>query len=370
MQIQIALCADFPTQNGQPAPQHTQLQLYSSSGASNQMFKFVPTNPYTEDNQYTIVHLQTGYCMDALSYGTNNGDAVGLFPCTGASNQMWSLNPYNGGYLIVGIASNRCVNELSGNKALFDKITLWDCVPDSNAATNMVWGVSANIIPDKKLNKFGNDLLKNVEITLLLWGNVPNAGGYPDFYQTLLSSKTFQMLGQYGIGPGSFKGTLQLPLAGGPPLPPGTDLDIGLYLRQVIQAGLLTPNPNTYYAVHFAPGIGASCKQDCGYHGKHFIGDLPNQNTSHVIYGVLPDLTGCGCNAGTGNIFDSQTMVASHELFEGVTDPTGGGGYFESKTGQEIADLCGGKAFTISGASGKTYYIQRMWSNIAMTCVE
>ncbi|KAJ3324662.1 hypothetical protein HDU76_013367 [Blyttiomyces sp. JEL0837] len=514
--VTTVLSTDFPNSNGQPAPQHTQLQLYSSTAAANQFFKFVPTNPFSDDNTYTIVHYQTGYCMDALTFGTQNGDAVGLYPCSGNSNQMWSLKPYNGGYLIVGVASNRCVNELSGNKAIFDKITLWDCVPNSDGATNMVWSINDaaigkfwsqlrikdnmvldfpspnlvpspqgtqlqiyasvgdgnvaqqyhfesvgdgyyhivnretgwcvdvanfaldnnspvglypchyqdnqkwqiqskglyagsipawivgkqsgkclsvlggtykngdkvglfdcvenndaikweigyNIIPDKELGKTGRDGLKNVE---LLWGNVNSADKYPDFYQTLLSSRVFEMLGQYGIGRGSYKGSIQLPPNGGPALPRvSANNGIAAYLHQLTQLGYLKPNDNTYYAIHFGQNTGITCDGYCAYHTGVWIGDIANQATNELIFGVMPDLNGCNC--GGNNVFEAQTMAAAHELIEAVTDPWGG--YVDPVTNVEIGDLCSYRSYSITGSSGKSYLIQRFWSNIANTCVE
>ncbi|KAJ3298174.1 hypothetical protein HDU76_006480, partial [Blyttiomyces sp. JEL0837] len=111
----------------------------------------------------------------------------------------------------------------------------------------------------------------------------------------------------------------------------------------------------------------AACGGACGYHRNVYIGDIPNQATTQLIYGVLFDLNGCNC--GDGSVLDTQTSAASHELFKAVSDPLPGG-YRDPVTGSEIGDLCEYRQFRITGASGNSYLVQKMWSNVANTCVE
>ncbi|KAJ3308265.1 hypothetical protein HDU76_004048, partial [Blyttiomyces sp. JEL0837] len=99
---------DFPTTNGQPAPAYTQLQLEPQNGKTNQYLKFVLTNEYGDDNTFAIVNYQTGYCVDALSFGTGNGAA-----------------------------------------AAGDKIILWDCNLDANSLTSLTWSIN-----DAAIGKF------------------------------------------------------------------------------------------------------------------------------------------------------------------------------------------------------------------------
>ncbi|KAJ3289638.1 hypothetical protein HDU76_007508, partial [Blyttiomyces sp. JEL0837] len=98
-----------------------------------------------------------------------------------------------------------------------------------------------------------------------------------------------------------------------------------------------------------------------------WIGDIANQSSQTLAFGVMPDLTGCNC--GGSNVFEAQTISAAHELVEAVTDPWGG--YRDPVTGGEIGDLCGYRTFSISGANGYgSYLIQKFWSNAANSCVE
>ncbi|KAJ3319857.1 hypothetical protein HDU76_000432 [Blyttiomyces sp. JEL0837] len=354
---------DFPSPNG-PSPAGTQLQLYSNNGGQAQQYRFVPTN----DGYFNVVNQETGYCLDVSNNKVDNGSPVALFTCNGQDNQKWSVKPkglYAGSIpaWIVGKQSGRCLNAFGATFNQGDKIVIWDCVENNDSVK---WEISYNAFPNKNLVKNGRDGLKNVEIVLLLWGNVNYAGNYPDFYQTLLASPAYQMLGQYGIGAGSYKGYIQLPPSGGPALPGNNNPDIGAYLHQLTQAGYLKPNANTYYAIHFGQNTGVTCNGFCAYHTGVWIGDIPNQATNELIFGVMPDLNGCGC--GGNSVFEAQTMSAAHELIEAVTDPWGG--YYDPVTGAEIGDLCSYRTFSITGSSGNSYVIQKFWSNIANTCVE
>ncbi|KAJ3318950.1 hypothetical protein HDU76_000685 [Blyttiomyces sp. JEL0837] len=514
------LVVDFPTINNQPAPPKTQLQLNTTTLSDTQLFAFIPTYKYyNNDNSFFIKHLRTGYCVETS--GTKTGNAITLNACSyesavpvpSFSNQIWSVNPSNGGYLIVNMGSNRCLSDGNVGHNFFDPISLVDCNVNS---VDMIWNIdtaaigkfwsqirstynfntvlfnatsstwlqigqnafspstafrlepttdglytiineatgsclqvvrdptlpAGSTVPVQILQCTGQDNQKwiiktfefdadgvtvwiqnlngwcltdiannflvgdsvgmlgcnpnsdiykwhidyaafpnknvvrspgsmgltNVEITLLLWGNVTNADKYPDFYQTLLQDPVFEMLGQYGIGAGSYKGSMQLPPVGGPALP--EIADVSNYLKNLTQLGYLKPNKNTYYAVHFAPNVvGISCRYYCAVHFSYPIGDLPNQETDKLILGVMPDLTenDCSCAGPFNNVFEAQTMTAAHELFEAVTDPASGG-LRDVVTDAEIADICAFKKFSITGSNGDSYVIQRMWSNVARAC--
>jgi hypothetical protein len=38
-----------------------------------------------------IVNASNGYCLDVLGNKTGNGRWVGVFPCSGDTNQKWTL---------------------------------------------------------------------------------------------------------------------------------------------------------------------------------------------------------------------------------------------------------------------------------------
>ena len=134
-----------------------------------------------------------------------------------------------------------------------------------------------------------------------------------------------------------------------------------------------TGNVNTLYMVYFPPsftitlGTDTSCINFCGYHGTY-----TNSNLS-IPYGVLPDLSGPGCNSGcgTGATFQNLTSVSSHELAESITDTEVGLAtvfarplaWYDPNHG-EIGDICNHQHAILSG-----YTVQTEWSNLNNACI-
>ena len=75
----------------------------------------------------------------------------------------------------------------------------------------------------------------------------------------------------------------------------------------------------------------ASCQQFCGYHDSH---------DGSLFYAVVPYGDCAGCELA-GTVFDSMTVIASHELCEAITDPIPGSGWYDDVNG-EIGDICEG----------------------------
>jgi hypothetical protein len=150
---------------------------------------------------------------------------------------------------------------------------------------------------------------------------------------------------------------------------------------QVAAGHLPAPDANTIYMVNFpkgktiSQGGSRSCVAGgfCAYHGTF------KRNAQEVYYGVLPDMSaGSGCDRGCGNgtPFANQTSVASHELIETITDAEVGLAtvlgkplaWYDPNNG-EIGDICNGLQGTVSGGDGKTYTVQKEWSNQAKACI-
>ncbi|KAJ3307345.1 hypothetical protein HDU76_004651 [Blyttiomyces sp. JEL0837] len=356
---------DFPSTNQIPSPAGTAMQLYHAHGRDAQYFRFAPTG---DGKTYTILNKETNYCLELPKNSSANFSPISLNTCSGSDIQKWIVRP--GSFFadginaqIVSFSTGKCLNVQYAKYEDHNPVVLYDCVNNDQAS---IWAIKYNALPNKQL--ISNDAsapIANVEVTVLLWGNVQSANQYPDFYSSLLNSRVFDMLGQYNIGRGTYKGTIQLPPPGAPALPGNNNPDIGGYLHQLVAGGFLTPNKNTYYAVHFAPNTGVTCAGYCAYHTGVWIGDIANQQIQKLPYGVMPDLNGCGC--GGNSVFEAQTLSASHELVEAVTDPWGG--YSDPVTGAEIGDLCAYRTFSISGTN-TNYVIQKFWSNAANACVE
>lgn len=251
-----------------------------------------------------------------------------------------------------------------------------------------------------KLVYYGGHVLANVKVVAVFWGPSVDPKVKSDigtFYSDLVTSPMFDWLSEYDtpatavdgraatrqrIGHGSFaKAVTIAPRARGNPL---KDAQIKAELASQIKAGNLpAPDENTLFVVHFAPRQtikmeGLSCKDFCGYHGTI------NQTTYYV---VLPDQgPGSGCEPGCGKAgpFGNLTATAAHEVIEAVTDPQVGAAgktagyplawYDANKDPShhewaEIGDICGDYEAQLKGASGKTWTVQKMWSNRANGCI-
>ncbi|KAI9354127.1 hypothetical protein DFJ73DRAFT_923788 [Zopfochytrium polystomum] len=227
----------------------------------------------------------------------------------------------------------------------------------------------------KTLTYYGGPVLKNVEVTMLLWGSAAYASNLVGFYTGVVNSTYYDMLSQYSsIGRGSYKGSLTLT-----GLPSKTSLDdandIQPYLRSLVSAGTLKPNANSYYPIHFASG--GSCVYFCAYHGTIDISDIYS-GTKYLFYGVMPDQGG-SCAGGCGSAsttFQNLCSVSSHELVEATTDPAVGVAttyaaplaWYNQANG-EIGDICNAQQGTTVGGNGVTYTVQKEWSNSASACV-
>ncbi|KAI8612945.1 hypothetical protein BC830DRAFT_1170660, partial [Chytriomyces sp. MP71] len=200
------------------------------------------------------------------------------------------------------------------------------------------------------------------------------------FYSAVTQSSWYDILAQYNVGRGSAVPGISQPAT-------KTSLDdnndIQPLLVSLVKSKKITPTANTYFPIHFAPGISitqggsGSCDVFCAYHGTIDISSL-NVGQKYLYYGVIPDQGG-NCAGGCGS--DPSTMnnmfsVASHELAEAATDAAVGVAttyaaplaWYDQNNG-EIGDICNAQQGKTVGGDGKTYVIQTQWSNKANKCV-
>ncbi|KAJ3411992.1 hypothetical protein HDV05_001421 [Chytridiales sp. JEL 0842] len=162
--------------------------------------------------------------------------------------------------------------------------------------------------------------------------------------------------------------------------------DIQPFLLELVRTGVITPGPNSYYPIHFPLGTviddnngGLSCIQFCGYHSTIDLSSIGYTKTKFLYYGILPDVGSPGCTDGCGNsesVFDNWCSVASHEIIEAATDPAVGLagqygyplGWYE-KTHYEVGDICNGMQGQLKGADGRSWTIQKEWSNVEQNCI-
>jgi hypothetical protein len=232
----------------------------------------------------------------------------------------------------------------------------------------------------------GGPMLQHVKVFTIYWGNNVQFSGSGSqsldaFYKAVTQSQYFDWLTEYNttspmqsIGRGSFLGTYAYTAGATGSI---KDSDIQTTLGNLIdQSTIPTPDADTLYAVHFAPGIdiadshGAkSCQIFCAYHYSF------SHNGTNVYYSVIPDQGG-HCAGGCGkdpSMFNNTTTVSSHELIEAVTDADVGQNHIAwyDQANGEIGDICHGQQGCSNGSSPCTASaVQKEWSNKRNMCID
>lgn len=104
----------------------------------------------------------------------------------------------------------------------------------------------------------------------------------------------------------------------------------------------------------------------CAFHDSITFSDI-----GHVLFSVQPFQFVGGCAIPTAvpnGVIDATASTLSHELFETITDPDPGSGWFNTAFGFEIGDECDGLHH--NDKISNTYYdIQSEYSNARQDCV-
>ncbi|HEY2515970.1 MAG TPA: hypothetical protein VGI39_34100 [Polyangiaceae bacterium] len=258
---------------------------------------------------------------------------------------------------------------------------------DQARAAQEVAQVTPEVSPlrsTSKLTYYGGPVIQNVQVIPVYWNSkVALQSSLNAFYSAVSTGQYMSFFSQYDtsspsqtIGNGS-RGT---PFVDSETSTKVTDAQVQAELNRLFSAGSLpAPNNNRLYMVHFPPGTtitdsggSASCVVFCAYHGTYV------RNGQDVYYGIIPDLGSGGCQSGCGGstVVNNTTSVSSHEFAEAITDPAVGlattygpplGWYNRSKG--EIGDICNGQQTTTTLSDGKTYTVQKLFSNATSSCV-
>jgi hypothetical protein len=261
------------------------------------------------------------------------------------------------------------------------------------------WRSSSSAAPalaaSPHLSYWGGRVVSNAKVVQVLYGSgtySPNVSGtatpsLAQFYGGILASAYVDWLNEYNtssqtIGRGTFSKKVNITPAASRNKATIPDVNIQQEISAQIGAGKLpAPDVNTIYMLNFPKGkritlgSSSSCVAGgfCAYHGTF------KRNAQEVFYGVLPDMSagsGCDVGCGTGTPLANQTSVASHELIETVTDAEVGLAtvvgpplaWYDPNNG-EIGDICNGQQGTIVGGDGRTWTVQKEWSNSANACI-
>lgn len=232
----------------------------------------------------------------------------------------------------------------------------------------------SNAVPaNARLTYRHGALLTNVRVFTVFWGKTwsdENGDAFKEkinsFFKTVLGTELVPQLSEYNvsgkvIGSGTFVGTKVI--SDQAPSKQVTDLTVQKQLLAWIKAGDLPKNdPNTLYFIYLDPGIvskmgkDVSCRDYCGYHNA--VGD--------VYYALMPYPSCAGCLGGM-DAFRALTGTSSHELFEAITDPVPGTGWYDDQNG-EIGDICAWQFRVIKVKEG-SYTLQLEWSNAKRQCI-
>ncbi|MCX5425774.1 RICIN domain-containing protein [Streptomyces sp. NBC_00078] len=122
----------------------TQYQQYYCEGGYQQMLDLKPVSGKT--NTYTVVNELSGKCLDVSGGSTADDAAVIQYTCSGATNQQFTLNPVTAlsnsqDYQLVAVHSGKCVDVSDVSKTAGAKIHQWTCDPASALSTkkNQIW---------------------------------------------------------------------------------------------------------------------------------------------------------------------------------------------------------------------------------------
>jgi hypothetical protein len=213
----------------------------------------------------------------------------------------------------------------------------------------------------------GGPLLQHVQVESVYYGqawstdaNLQQQTQQLDSFLTYFTDSPYMdVLKQYNVGHGTFTG--HDIIAQNPP--GGKQMDDS-QIRAALDAEIATghlpaPTPDRLYVFFTAPGVvvtanGQNSVNDfAGYHDA-----FTDKAGAAVYYAVVPYPTG---NVTRQRLTDFQqdTVVLSHEVSEGITDPDTQTGWFDARRG-EIGDLAAGQTGLLHG-----YVVQAVWSQAA-----
>ncbi|PBC70374.1 broad specificity phosphatase PhoE [Streptomyces sp. TLI_235] len=122
----------------------TQYQQYLCEGGYQQMLALKPVAGRA--NTYTVVNEYSGKCLDVSGASTADGAAVIQWTCSGGTNQMFTFQPVTAlgnsqDYQLVAVHSGKCVDVSGVSTTPGALVHQWTCDPASNLPNkrNQIW---------------------------------------------------------------------------------------------------------------------------------------------------------------------------------------------------------------------------------------
>ncbi len=217
----------------------------------------------------------------------------------------------------------------------------------------------------KALDPAATPVLATPSLVPVLFSNTSDGDAKVAFLGRLVASSNWQALKEYGVGAATVAPTVSITTTAPTAL---TDADVQSWLQARVSDGTIKPDPNTYVILYYPPAtqvqVSAAGAKTCvggGPGGFHNVFKL--KDGSSLPYAVIPN-----CVKGAGR----ATTVVSHEVLEGVVDPSVRGirnvagdiSWALVFGGAEIGDMC--EHLENAGAwSTDGDRIARVWSNQA-----
>jgi len=234
----------------------------------------------------------------------------------------------------------------------------------ANAAAPKVVATTPN------MTRHGGNAMSVTNIYSIYWGSSFPTSGYADSVNgfltgigsSLYNSVTTQYMPTATPNSMTFKGSFSD--AGTPPTSSPTTASILAEVYKVVTAAGKTIDPQGLYMV-FTNNFPSKANY-CAWHGA---GSVNRSATFTIAYQPhLGTMAGCsatyltGYTPRTNTAVDSVANVASHEIYETVTDPLLNA-WYDSK-GAEIGDKCAWKTATTVAL----YSVQTEWDNSRTGC--
>jgi len=122
----------------------TQYQQYDCEGGYQQMLDLKPV--VGRANTYTVVNELSGKCLDVSGASTADGAAVIQWTCSGTTNQMFTLSPVSAlgnsqDYQLVAVHSGKCVDVSGVSTQPRAVVHQWTCDSGGTLSTkkNQIW---------------------------------------------------------------------------------------------------------------------------------------------------------------------------------------------------------------------------------------
>ncbi|MFD5462590.1 RICIN domain-containing protein [Kitasatospora sp. NPDC127059] len=122
----------------------TQYQQYNCEGGYQQMLDLKPVAGRA--NTYTVVNERSGKCLDVSGASTADDAAVIQWTCSGGTNQMFTLQPVTAlgnsqDYQLVAVHSGKCVDVSGVSTTPGALVHQWTCDPAGNLVNkrNQIW---------------------------------------------------------------------------------------------------------------------------------------------------------------------------------------------------------------------------------------